>query len=129
MGVGHYYAYYFRKKSRLKKLPLLKRYKNIKKNVNILGYVILFLDVVITIYLYLFSACPEHLFKYLWIFILFLSLLPLLIYFILHYYEYDEKKKNYAAAKIYYQEIADDFSDTSWASKALKKIREVSGKE
>ena len=58
------------------------------------GYIILFLNVAITLYLYLFGVCPEHTLKYIWIFILSLSLIPVFIYFIIHYYEYDEKKKN-----------------------------------
>ncbi len=40
-----------------------------------------------------------------------------------------EKHKNYKAAKIYYQTVVDDFGNSSWASKALKKIREMSAKE
>ncbi|MBF0522125.1 MAG: outer membrane protein assembly factor BamD [Candidatus Omnitrophica bacterium] len=40
-----------------------------------------------------------------------------------------EKQKNYKSAKIYYQTIVDDYSESSWAPQALKKIRELSGKE
>lgn len=40
-----------------------------------------------------------------------------------------EKQKNYKAAKIYYQIVADDFGNSSWAAKALNKIREMSAKE
>lgn len=43
--------------------------------------------------------------------------------------QFYEKQKKYKAAKIYYQAVVDDFTDSSWASKALVKIREMSGKE
>ena len=43
--------------------------------------------------------------------------------------QFYEKKKNYKAAKIYYQAVVDDFGNSSWSAKALKKIREMSGKE
>lgn len=43
--------------------------------------------------------------------------------------QYYEKQKNYKAAKIYYQVVVDDFGQSSWASKALSKIREMSTKE
>jgi len=43
--------------------------------------------------------------------------------------QFYEKQKNYKAAKIYYQAVADDFRHTSWSVKALNKIREISKKE
>ena len=43
--------------------------------------------------------------------------------------QFYEKQKNYKAAKIYYQAVVDDFGNSSWSSKALNKIREMSGKE
>jgi outer membrane protein assembly factor BamD len=43
--------------------------------------------------------------------------------------QFYEKKKDYKAAKIYYQTVVDDFKNSSWAPKALKKIREMSTKE
>lgn len=43
--------------------------------------------------------------------------------------EFYEKQKNYTAAKVYYQVVVDNFNNSSWAPKALKKIREMSGKE
>jgi outer membrane protein assembly factor BamD len=43
--------------------------------------------------------------------------------------QFYEKQKNYKAAKIYYQVVADAYKNTSWASKSLKKIREMAGKE
>lgn len=43
--------------------------------------------------------------------------------------QFYEKKKNYKAAKIYYQSVVDDFEKSSWAVKALNKIREVARKE
>lgn len=42
--------------------------------------------------------------------------------------QFYEKQKKYEAAKIYYETIANDFRDSPWAAKALKKIREVSQK-
>jgi outer membrane protein assembly factor BamD len=39
-----------------------------------------------------------------------------------------EKRKNYRAAKIYYQAIVDDYAGSSWSAKALNKIREMSAK-
>jgi outer membrane assembly lipoprotein YfiO len=36
-----------------------------------------------------------------------------------------EGQKNFHAARIYYQVVADDYRDTTWARKALEKIREV----
>ena len=43
--------------------------------------------------------------------------------------QYYEKRKNYKAAKIYYQMIVDEYKDSKWAKKALSKIQEVSQKE
>jgi outer membrane protein assembly factor BamD len=43
--------------------------------------------------------------------------------------QFYEKQRNYQAAKIYYQTVVDDFKNSSWATKALKKIREMSSKE
>lgn len=43
--------------------------------------------------------------------------------------QFYEKRKNYKAAKIYYQAVVDDFGNSSWSAKALNKIREMSGKE
>lgn len=43
--------------------------------------------------------------------------------------EFYEKQKNYSSAKIYYQTIVDDYSDSAWSKKALLKIQEVSQKE
>jgi len=43
--------------------------------------------------------------------------------------QFYEKQKNYKAAKIYYQGVVDDFENSSWASKSLKKIREMNEKE
>jgi len=43
--------------------------------------------------------------------------------------QFYEKQKNYKAAKIYYQAVVDDFKDSSWASRSLKKIREMNEKE
>jgi len=40
-----------------------------------------------------------------------------------------EKQKNYKAAKMYYQVVVDDYSDTSIVRDALLKIREMSQKE
>ncbi len=43
--------------------------------------------------------------------------------------QFYEKQKNYEAAKIYYRFVVDDFEHSSWASKALNKIREMNEKE
>jgi len=43
--------------------------------------------------------------------------------------EFYEKQKNYKAAKIYYQGIIDDYKGSTWSSKALERIREVSKKQ
>jgi len=40
-----------------------------------------------------------------------------------------EKQKKYASARIYYQSIIDDYASTTWASQALERMREISGKE
>ena len=39
-----------------------------------------------------------------------------------------EKREEYRAAKIYYDTVATQYTDTSWASKALEKIRDLSEK-
>jgi outer membrane protein assembly factor BamD len=39
--------------------------------------------------------------------------------------QFYEKQKNYSAAKIYYQSVVDDYETSSFASKALEKIREM----
>jgi len=39
--------------------------------------------------------------------------------------EFYEKRKNPEAAKIYYQDIIDDYPNTKWAIKALRKIRNL----
>ena len=36
-----------------------------------------------------------------------------------------EKQKKYSSAKIYYTTVVEDYKNTSWASKALAKIREL----
>ncbi len=36
-----------------------------------------------------------------------------------------EKQKNFRAAKIYYQTVVDEYKDTKWAVKALKKIHQL----
>jgi outer membrane assembly lipoprotein YfiO len=43
--------------------------------------------------------------------------------------QFYEKQKKYEAAKIYYQAVVNDFSDTVWAKKALLRIREVGQKD
>lgn len=43
--------------------------------------------------------------------------------------QFYEKQKNYKAAKIYYQTVTDDYKATSWASRALVKIREINEKQ
>ena len=40
-----------------------------------------------------------------------------------------EKQKNYASARIYYQSVADEFSGTMWARKALERIQMLTGKK
>ena len=42
---------------------------------------------------------------------------------------YYEKQKNYKPAKIYYQSVVNDFKDTSWAGKALERLRVLGFKE
>ena len=42
--------------------------------------------------------------------------------------EFYEKQKRPDAAKIYYAEIVDEYQDTAWATKALKRIRELNTK-
>lgn len=42
--------------------------------------------------------------------------------------QFYEKRKNYPAAKIYYQAVVDDYKDSPWAKKALGKIQEVTKK-
>ena len=42
--------------------------------------------------------------------------------------EFYEKQKNYAAAKIYYQSIINDFANTPWAGKAVEKIQKLGSK-
>lgn len=39
--------------------------------------------------------------------------------------QFYEKQKNFAAAKIYFQTVIDDYQDTSWARKALEKLRDL----
>ncbi len=39
-----------------------------------------------------------------------------------------EKRKEYGAARIYYQTIAEEFKNSSWAADALRKIRELNQK-
>jgi outer membrane protein assembly factor BamD len=39
-----------------------------------------------------------------------------------------EKRKEYGAARIYYQTIAEEFKNSSWAADALRKIRELNRK-
>ncbi len=39
-----------------------------------------------------------------------------------------EKQKNYKSAKLYYQSIVDDYSQTKWVAPSLKKIREIAPK-
>jgi outer membrane assembly lipoprotein YfiO len=39
--------------------------------------------------------------------------------------EFYEKNKHYAAAKIYYNKIVDDYGNTAWAARALKKIQHI----
>jgi len=43
--------------------------------------------------------------------------------------QYYEKTKNYKAAKIYFQSVVNDYSQTIWASKALSRIQEIGQKE
>jgi outer membrane protein assembly factor BamD len=43
--------------------------------------------------------------------------------------QFYEKQKNFKAAKLYYQSIVDQYSESPWASKALQRIRELSNKE
>ena len=43
--------------------------------------------------------------------------------------EFYEKQKKYKAAKIYYQNIVNEYRGSIWSSKALEKIREVSQKQ
>ena len=42
--------------------------------------------------------------------------------------QFYEKQKNFVSAKIYYQSIADNYSDTPWASKALERIQIIGKK-
>ena len=42
--------------------------------------------------------------------------------------QFYEKQKNYQSAKLYYQSVVDDYSQTKRAPEALKKIRELTGK-
>ncbi|MCA9405079.1 MAG: outer membrane protein assembly factor BamD, partial [Candidatus Omnitrophica bacterium] len=41
---------------------------------------------------------------------------------------YYEKRKQYSAAKIYYQQVVDEYGNTSWGRKALVKIQELANK-
>jgi len=43
--------------------------------------------------------------------------------------QFYEKQKNYKSAKIYYQIVVNEYGESSWSTKALRKIREVSQKE
>jgi len=43
--------------------------------------------------------------------------------------EFYEKQKNYKAARIYYQVVVDDYKNTTWSVKALKKIRSISERD
>lgn len=42
--------------------------------------------------------------------------------------EFYEKRKEFKAAKIYYQEVVDNYKNSPWAKKALNKIQELSKK-
>ena len=39
--------------------------------------------------------------------------------------EFYVKQKNYKAAKVYYNEIVNEYNDTLWAKKALERIHEL----
>jgi len=43
--------------------------------------------------------------------------------------QFYEKRKNYKSAKIYYQIVVDEFTSSSWSTKALNRISELTGKE
>jgi len=42
--------------------------------------------------------------------------------------QFYEKQKNYKAAKVYYNAIADEYADTTWSPKALEKIQQLGKK-
>lgn len=42
--------------------------------------------------------------------------------------QFYEKQKNFTAAKIYYETIVDDYHDSSWAVKALERLRTITPK-
>ena len=46
-----------------------------------------------------------------------------------HIAQFYEKRKQYKSAKIYYQVVVDDYASSPWATKALNRIRELTGKE
>lgn len=43
--------------------------------------------------------------------------------------QFYEKQKNYKAAKVYYKVVVDDYKQSKWSAKALKKILEMNQKE
>lgn len=43
--------------------------------------------------------------------------------------EFYEKQKNYKSAKIYYQKIVNDYKNSQWAAKSLRKILDISRNE
>ena len=42
--------------------------------------------------------------------------------------QFYEKQKNYKSAQIYYQTLVDNYKDSTWASKALERMREITSK-
>ncbi len=42
--------------------------------------------------------------------------------------QFYEKQKNYSAAKIYYQDIVDEYKNSIWATKSLQRIRAIASK-
>ncbi|MBF0483819.1 MAG: outer membrane protein assembly factor BamD [Candidatus Omnitrophica bacterium] len=43
--------------------------------------------------------------------------------------EFYEKQKNFPAAKVYYEAIVQDYKDSPWAIKALRKLRDIGDKD
>ena len=43
--------------------------------------------------------------------------------------KYYEKRKKYDSARIYYREIVNQYKDSSWAPKALRKIQDLEAKQ
>ncbi|MGV8086064.1 MAG: hypothetical protein ACP5N1_00380 [Candidatus Woesearchaeota archaeon] len=108
LGYAKYYVSGLNKNDKINPLTRAKNIRSMKRKNLLFILTLIFLTIVSLMYTYYFLLCPTDFFKYFWMLILALILIPLIIHAVMKKFEYSEFKhinKNKKLDDIHYQNL------------------------